>query len=355
MEDKMDLSTTYLGMKLKNPLVASSSPLTREISRLRQMEDAGAAAVVLYSLFEEQIRMESHTLNEHLWQGAESFAEALSYFPEAPEYQTGPEAYMEHIRLAKAALDIPVIGSLNGVSTGGWIEYARLMEEAGADAVELNVYYIATDFEMPGAAVEQLYLDVLRDVQTAVSIPIAMKLSPYFSNMAYMANQLAEAGADGLVLFNRFYQPDLDLEELAVVPNLKLSSSVEMRLPMRWIAILYGRIPTDLALTSGVHTPMDVLKGVAAGASVTMLASELLQHGINRFQMLHQGITNWLEENEYESLDQLKGSLSQINCAEPAAFERANYMRVLSSYAPSEAWRYGVLNVGPPARYGNRS
>ena len=348
----MDLSTTYLGMKLKNPLVASSSPLTREISRLRQMEDAGAAAVVLYSLFEEQIRMESHTLNEHLWQGAESFAEALSYFPEAAEYQTGPSAYMEHISRAKAALDIPVIGSLNGVSTGGWIEYARLMEEAGADAIELNVYYIATDLDMPSEAVEQLYMDVLRDVQTAVSIPIAMKLSPYFSNMAYMANRLAEAGAEGLVLFNRFYQPDLDLDELAVVPNLKLSSSVEMRLPLRWIAILYGRIPTDFALTTGVHTPTDVLKGVAAGASVTMLASELLQHGINRFQMLEQGITNWLEENEYESLEQLKGSLSQINCPEPAAFERANYMRVLSSYAPSEAWRYGTLNVGPPARYG---
>ena len=348
----MDLSTTYLGMKLKNPLVASSSPLTREISRLRQMEDAGAAAVVLYSLFEEQIRMESHTLNEHLWQGAESFAEALSYFPEAAEYQTGPSAYMEHISRAKAALDIPVIGSLNGVSTGGWIEYARLMEEAGADAIELNVYYIATDLDMPSEAVEQLYMDVLRDVQTAVSIPIAMKLSPYFSNMAYMANRLAEAGAEGLVLFNRFYQPDLDLDELAVVPNLKLSSSVEMRLPLRWIAILYGRIPTDFALTTGVHTPTDVLKGVAAGASVTMLASELLQNGINRFQLLENGITNWLEENEYESLEQLKGSLSQINCAEPAAFERANYMRVLSSYAPSEAWRYGTLNVGPPARYG---
>lgn len=339
----MDLSTTYLGLKLKNPLVPSSSPLTRSLDSLRQMEDAGASAVVLYSLFEEQINQESHTLDHYLSQGTNSFAEALSYFPEATEYQSGPDGYMEHIRMAKAALDIPVIASLNGVSTGGWIRYAKEVEQAGADALELNVYYLPTDPSLSGVEVEQIYFDVLRDVKSAVSIPIAMKLSPYFSSMANMAYRLANAGANGLVLFNRFYQPDLDLDNLTVVPNLKLSSSIELRLPLRWIAILYGRIPCDLALTTGVHTVTDVVKGVAAGASVTMVASELLQNGINRLQVLRTGMEAWLVDHEYESLDQLRGSLSQINCAEPAAFERANYMRVLSSYAPDYGWRVGAL------------
>lgn len=339
----MDLSTTYLGLKLKNPLVPSSSPLTRSLDSLRQMEDAGASAVVLYSLFEEQINQESHTLDHYLSQGTNSFAEALSYFPEATEYQSGPDGYMEHIRQAKSVLDIPVIASLNGVSTGGWIRYAKEVEQAGADALELNVYYLPTDPSLSGVEVEQIYFDVLRDVKSAVSIPVAMKLSPYFSSMANMAYRLANAGANGLVLFNRFYQPDLDLDNLTVVPNLKLSSSIELRLPLRWIAILYGRIPCDLALTTGVHTVTDVLKGVAAGASVTMVASELLQNGINRLQVLRTGMEAWLVDHEYESLDQLRGSLSQINCAEPAAFERANYMRVLSSYAPDYGWRVGAL------------
>lgn len=339
----MDLSTTYLGLKLKNPLVPSSSPLTRSLDSLRQMEDAGASAVVLYSLFEEQINQESHTLDHYLSQGTNSFAEALSYFPEATEYQSGPDAYMEHIRQAKSVLDIPVIASLNGVSTGGWIRYAKEVEQAGADALELNVYYLPTDPSLNGAEVEQIYFDVLRDVKSAVSIPVAMKLSPYFSSMANMAYRLATAGANGLVLFNRFYQPDLDLDNLTVVPNLKLSSSIELRLPLRWIAILYGRIPCDLALTTGVHTVTDVIKGIAAGAAVTMVASELLQNGINRLQVLRTGMEAWLVDHEYESLDQLRGSLSQINCAEPAAFERANYMRVLSSYAPDYGWRVGAL------------
>jgi dihydroorotate dehydrogenase (fumarate) len=330
----MDLTTNYLGMTLKNPLVPSSSPLMRTLESLRAMEDAGAAAVVLHSLFEEQITQESHTLNHYLTQGVESFAEALSYFPEAAEYKTGPDEYLEHIQKAKKALDIPVIASLNGVSTGGWVKYAKQIEEAGADALELNVYYIPTDPNLTGGEVEQIYLDVLKDVKTAVSLPIAMKLNPYFSSLANTARNLADAGANSLVLFNRFYQPDLDLENLEVVPNLKLSTSTELRLPLRWIAILYGQINTDLALTTGVHTVTDVLKGVAAGAAITMLASELLRNGINRLQVLQMGVEEWLTENEYESLAQLQGSLSQINCAEPAAFERANYMRVLSSYAP---------------------
>lgn len=330
----MDLSTTYLGLKLKNPLVPSSSPLMRHIGNLRQMEDAGAAAVVLHSLFEEQVRLESHTLNEYLTHGTESYGEALNYFPDAPEYQTGPGEYLEHIRRAKDALDIPVIASLNGVSAGWWMQYAKDIEQAGADALELNIYYLPTDIEISSAAVEQLYLDSLAVVKSAVSIPVTMKLSPYFSAMGNMAKRLADAGAQGLVLFNRFYQPDLDLETLEVTPNLKLSSAVELRLPLRWVAILYGRIPTDLALTTGVHTVMDVLKGVAAGAAITMIASELLSNGIPRLMVLRSGIEAWLVEHEYESLSQLHGSMSQINCAEPAAFERANYMRVLSSFTP---------------------
>lgn len=344
----MDLSTSYLGMTLKNPLVPSSSPLTRDLANLRQMEDAGAAAIVLYSLFEEQIDRESEVLDQYLTQGTESFAEALSYFPEAPEYRSGPDEYLEHLWRAKQALDIPIVASLNGVSSGGWIGYARDMEQAGADALELNVYYLPTNPHLSSSEVEQIYLDILRDVKSAVSIPVAMKLSPYFSSTAFMAHRLAEAGASGLVLFNRFYQPDLDLENLAVVPNLQLSSSHELRLPLPWTAILYGRVQTDLALTTGVHTVTDVLKGVAAGAAVTMMASELLQHGISRLTTLLDGIEEWLVELEYESLTQLQGSLSHMNCAEPAAFERANYMRVLSSYAPDYPGRLGR----PTAQHG---
>ena len=329
----MNLTTNYLGLELKNPLVPSSSPLSRTLDGLRQMEDAGSGAVVLYSLFEEQILQESHTLNEHLLQGTESFAEALDYFPEAPEYQYGPDVYLNHLRRAKEALSIPVIASLNGVSTGWWMRYARDIEQAGADALELNIYYLPTNLEESSAEVEALYVDALAQVKSVVSIPVAMKLSPYFSAMGSMAKRLVETGANGLVFFNRFYQPDLDLENLSVVPNLVLSSSTEMRLPLRWIAILYGRLQADLALTSGVHSVTDVLKGIAAGASVTMVASELLRNGVGRLSVLREGVAQWLEENEYESLDQLRGSLSQINCAEPAAFERANYMRVLSSYA----------------------
>jgi dihydroorotate dehydrogenase (fumarate) len=256
---------------------------------------------------------------------------------------------MEHIRRAKDALEIPVIASLNGVSTGGWVKYARTMQEAGADALELNVYYVATDANLSSASVEQIYLDVLRDVKEAITIPVAMKLSPYFSSMANMARRLSDAGADGLVLFNRFYQPDLDIENLAVVPHLVLSNSNELRLPLRWVAILYGRVQADLALTTGVHTAEDVLKGLMAGASATMLASELLRNGIDRLRDILIDLERWMIEYEYESVGELRGSLSQINCAEPAAFERANYMRVLSSFAPDYLWRTGSLGVLPPS------
>jgi dihydroorotate dehydrogenase (fumarate) len=318
------------------------------LSKLREMEDAGASAVVLYSLFEEQILQESQVLDQYLTQGSESFAEALSYFPEAAEYQTGPFAYLEHIHKAKRALDIPVIASLNGVSTGWWVQFATDIEEAGADALELNVYYLPTDIHLSGTEVETMYLNVLRDVKSAVNIPVAVKLSPYFSNIANMAYRLTTAGADSLVLFNRFYQPDLDIENLVVVPNLKLSNSDEMRLPLRWIAILYGRIQADLALTTGIHTVTNVVKGLAAGASITMMASELLQNGIGRIKVLRDGLEAWLIEHEYESVSQLQGSLSQINCAEPAAFERANYMRVLSSYAPDYPWRFDAIRTPYP-------
>lgn len=328
----MDLSTTYLGLHLKHPLVPSSSPLMRNRDDVRRLEDAGAAAIVLHSLFEEQITMESRTLDRYLSYGAESFAEALSYFPEAVDYQTGPDAYLEHVSWAKRALDIPVIASLNGVSTGGWVRYAREMETAGADALELNIYYLPTDLQLSGSEVEQIYLDVLKDVKEAVNIPVAMKLSPYFSAMANMASRLAEAGADGLVLFNRFYQPDLDPENLEVVPNLVLSSSAEMRLPLRWIAILYGRLQADLALTTGVHTVEDVIKGVMAGAKATMMASELLKQGVHRIGEILLDLESWLYVHEYDSLSQMLGSLSQINCPEPAAFERANYIEILNSF-----------------------
>lgn len=346
----MDLSTTYLGMRLKNPLVPSSSPLMRNISSLKRMEDSGAAAVVLHSLFEEQMTLESHELNHYLTQGIESFPEAITYFPEASDYATGPDSYLEHIRQAKRALEIPVIASLNGVSTGGWIRYAREIEEAGADALELNVYYLPTDAHMTSATVEQIYLDILQDVKQTVGIPVAMKLNPYFSALANMAHRLSNAGVDGLVLFNRFYQPDLDIENLEVVPNLKLSSSNELRLPLRWIAILYGRIEADLALTTGIHSVEDVVKGLMAGAKITMMASELLRHGVGRLRELLFELEAWLVDHEYGSVEQMQGSLSQINCAEPAAYERANYLRVLSSYAPDYMWRSGSMGIVPDTR-----
>jgi dihydroorotate dehydrogenase (fumarate) len=332
----MDLSTSYLGMKLKNPIVPSASPLSRTVSSVRQLEDAGAAAVVLYSLFEEELQHESRTLDRYLTEGTESYAEALSYFPEAPSYdQIGPDSYLEHIHRVKKAVDIPIIASLNGVSTGGWIKFARQMEGAGADALELNVYFLPTNLDLTGQEVEQIYVDILRDVKAEITIPVALKLSPYFSATANMMKRLADNGADGLVLFNRFYQPDLDLENLEVRPHLVLSSSIAMRLPLRWIAILYGRLDVDFALTSGVHTSEDALKAVAAGASAVQMASELLKNGSDRIGEILAEMSDWLYEHEYESLDMLKGSLSQINVDFPAAFERANYIELIRSFAPT--------------------
>lgn len=328
----MDLSTSYLGLKLKNPLVPSASPLSRTLDGIKRMEDAGAAAIVMYSLFEEQIHHEAAELDHYLSYGTQSFAEALSYFPETGEYNLGPDEYIEHIRKAKEAVDIPIIGSLNGISTGGWIQYAKKIQDAGANALELNVYYIPTDPKLSGAAVEQRYLDVLKAVKSTVTIPVAMKLSPYFSSMAHMAAQLDQAGADGLVMFNRFYQPDLDIEGLEVVPNVTLSTSQAIRLPLRWVAVLYGRVKASLAATSGVHSAQDVVKLLMAGADVTQLCSSLLLHGPGRIAEILQELDRWLLEHEYTSVKQMRGSMSQKSVADPSAFERANYMKALNRF-----------------------
>jgi dihydroorotate dehydrogenase (fumarate) len=328
----VDLSTTYLGLKLKNPIVASSSPLTQKPETAQELEAAGVAAVIMHSLFEEQIIHESLKLHDDLMRGTESYAEALTYLPDYGQYSVGPETYLNTLRKMKQMVNIPVIGSLNGVSTGGWVDYSLKIQDAGADALELNIYYLATDPELTSAELEDTYITLVSDIRKRVSIPLAVKLSPFFTALPNFARRLADAGADGLVLFNRFYQPDFDLEELEVVPNLVLSSSVELRLPLRWIAILYGRVPVDFALTGGVHTGIDVLKAVMAGASVTTMASELLQKGPRRVSEILDEIVTWMEEHEYISINQMKGSMSQKAVAEPAAFERANYMKVLSSY-----------------------
>jgi len=328
----MDLSTTYMGLTLPNPLVASSSPLSHKVETICQLEEAGIGAVVMYSLFEEQISLESQQLDYFLTHGTESYAEALSYFPDLGEYNVGPDEYLNLIRKAKQQTNIPIIASLNGVSAGGWVRYAKLMEQAGADALELNIYYLPTDPDLPGTTVEQMTVDVVQAVRQEVSIPLAVKIGPFFSSIPNMAKRLAEAGADALVLFNRFYQPDIDIVNLEVTPHLVLSDSHELRLPLRWTAILYGRVPVDLAITTGVHTYQDVLKGLMAGAKVTMMASELLANGLGRIaQILHE-MQAWMEEYEYTSVCQMIGSVSQKNVAQPAAFERANYMKVLDSY-----------------------
>ena len=330
----MNLSTNYLGMFLKNPLVASSSPLSRNVDSIRRLEDVGAAAVVMYSLFEEQIGFDSYYLDYHLTQGIDSYAESVSYFPDMQSYNVGPDEYLDLIRKAKAAVDIPIVGSLNGASVGGWTDYAALIEDAGADALELNIYYLPANKDITGFEVEELYVDILTAVRQVVSIPVAVKLSPFFSSVANMASRLAAHGADGLVLFNRFYQPDFDLENLEVTPHLVLSNSDDLRLPLRWVAILYGRLQTDLAITSGIHSAHDVIKGLMAGAKVTMMASELLQNGVRRIAQVLNELVAWLTEHEYESVMQMIGSMSQKHCAEPAAFERANYMKMLQSYRP---------------------
>jgi dihydroorotate dehydrogenase (fumarate) len=300
------------------------------------MEDAGIAAVVLHSLFEEQITLQSIDLDHYLSYGTDSFSEALSYFPDMSYYNLGPEGYLEHIRKTKEAVNIPIVASLNGYSTGGWIKYARLMEEAGADALELNIYYVATDPYTTGQDVEQMYIDLIENVASGIKIPIAVKLSPYFSATANIAHRLSKSGARGLVLFNRFYQPDLDLDNLDVVPNLVLSTSEELRLRLRWVAILHGKVDVDLAVTGGVHTAQDVLKCMMAGANAAMMTSALLLRGIGYVSKIYMDLLNWMEENEYESIYQMQGSMSQKSVADPTAFERANYMRVLRSYAMRE-------------------
>lgn len=328
----VDLSTTYMGLKLKNPIVPSASPLSASLDSIKRMEDAGAAAVVLHSLFEEQIEFEAEALAHFLEHGTYSYAEALTYFPAHHEYRREPKEYVEHIRRAKEAVDIPIIASLNGISLGGWTGYARQFQEAGADGVELNVYFLPTNPHLSGAEVETLYVDILKSVKEQVTIPVAMKLSPYFSALPHLASALDAAGADALVLFNRFYQPDIDIERLEVVPNLQLSTPVEMRLPLRWIAILYGRVRASMALTSGVHSAEDVIKAVMVGADVAQVCSVLLKQGIGAISELLAGMRAWMEEHEYESVAQMKGSMSHRSCPEPAAFERANYMKVLNSY-----------------------
>lgn len=328
----MDLSTTYMGLKLKNPIVPSASPLTQNIDSVKALEDAGAAAVVCHSLFEEQITHESGELDHYLSYGTESYAEATTYFPEPEDFKLGPVEYLDHIADLKKTVDIPVIGSLNGVSNGGWVKYAKNIQDAGADALELNVYYIPTNANLTGTEIETMYIDTLKAVKENVSIPVAIKLSPFFTSMSNMARKLDKAGADALVLFNRFYQPDFDLEKLEVVPNLVLSTNWELRLPLRWISILYSNIKASMALTSGVHSHIDVIKSMMAGADVAMMASELLVNGTGRVAEILKDTEKWMEENEYASIQMMKGSMSQKSVEEPAAFERANYMKTLHSY-----------------------
>ena len=324
-----DLSTTYLGLKLRSPLVVSASPLSRDLDGIRRLEEAGASAVVLYSLFEEQLRQEEVDLNYHLTAGTESFAESLTYFPQASEFHTGPEGYLKHIRKAKAAVKIPVIASLNGSTLGGWTKFAAEIERAGADAIECNVYYIPTDPTVSAAHIEQTYLDILQAVKAIVTIPVAIKLSPFFSNLSNMAHRLDEAGADALVLFNRFYQPDIDLEELEIRPNVLLSTPQALRLPLTWIGILHGRVKASLAATGGVHAAEDAVKLLMVGANVTMMCSSLMRHGIDHLRHVERELRDWMEAHEYESVAQMQGSMSQIKCSDPGAFERAQYMRAV--------------------------
>jgi dihydroorotate dehydrogenase (fumarate) len=328
----MDITTNYLGLKLKSPIVPSAGPLSEKISNIREMEDAGAGAVVLYSIFEEQIEHEQLELNYHTSAHTESFAEATSYLPEPFEFKTGPDEYLNHIRKAKEAVDIPIIASLNGKSIGGWTDYAKKMEQAGADALELNIYLLPTDAKKSGSEIENTYVDIVKAVKSTVKIPFAVKMHPFFSSTSYMANELSKAGADGLVMFNRFYQPDIDLETLDVVPNVILSTPMAMRLPLRWIAMIYGKVNADLAATSGIYTAEDVIKMVMAGAKVTQMLSSLLKFGIGHIADVTTNLKSWMEEKEYESIEQMRGSMSYMNVDDPAKFERANYMKVLHSY-----------------------
>ncbi len=328
----MDLTTRYLGLNLRTPLVPSASPLSNEVDNIKKMEDAGASAVVLHSLFEEQVRGEQDAVQYHMMYGTDSFPEALSFFPKPAEFIAGPEEYLGKIRKAKESVRIPVIASLNGAAIGGWIDYAKGIQQAGADALELNIYSVSTELDRTSAEIEQSYIDIAKAVKSVVGIPVAVKLSPYFSNMANLAKRLDQAGVNGLVLFNRFYQPDVNLDTLEVQTNIHLSAPHEMRLPLRWIAILYGRIKANLAATSGIHCAADVLKMLMVGADVTMLCSILLKEGIDAIRQIETEMSEWLAEHDYQSVSQLQGSMSQKYCADPSAFERAHYMRAIMSY-----------------------
>lgn len=328
----MDISTTYLGMELDSPIVASPSTLWEDIDNVKRAAEAGAGAIVLHSLFEEQISMESKGLNEYLSQGTESFAESLTYFPEMEDYRLGPGEYLEHVSRAVDAVDVPVIGSLNGISKGGWTEYAKKIQEAGAAALELNIYYIPTRPDLACGGVDDMYLELASSVKSSVDIPVAVKIGPYFSSLPNLASRLDGVGVDGLVLFNRFYQPDLDLDELRAVPSLVLSTPQELRLRLRWTAILYGRIGADMAITGGVHSTEDAVKSVMAGASVAMMTSAVHKNGMGHFTRVRDGFADWMEGHGYSSVEEMVGSMSQKSVPDPAAFERANYTKTLNSY-----------------------
>ena len=327
-----DLTTTYLDLELKNPLVASASPLSKKVENAKKLEAAGVSAIVMYSLFEEQIIHESLELDHYLTRGTNSFAEAQTYLPDIGTYNMGPDKYLDHLSALKKAVSIPVIGSLNGVSRGGWVSYARFMQDAGADAVELNMYYLSADPDLSGQELEDNYVDLIEAVKSRIDIPLAVKLSPFATSLPNFARRLVEAGADGLVLFNRFYQPDFDLDELEVRRSLELSDSRDLLLPLRWISILYGKVEADFALTSGVHSAHDILKAMMAGARVAMTASTVLLHGYERISSILTDLGTWMEEHEYESIKQMQGSMSQQSVAEPAAFERSNYIQILSEF-----------------------
>lgn len=332
----VDMSTNYLGLDLAHPVMPSASPLTGDIDHIHALVAAGAPAIVLPSLFEEQIEHDAMAVHFSLELGAHGFGEsAAGFFPQLDDYNTGPEDYLELIRRAKAEVSVPVIASLNGVSTGGWTLYARILRDQGIDALELNIYKVAADHRVSSAEVERSYLELVQTVKRAVDIPLAVKIGPYFSSMADMAGRIADAGADGLVIFNRFYQPDIDLETLGVVPNLVLSDPVELRIVLRWLAILHGRVDCDLAATSGIHRGDDAIKAILAGADVTMMASALLRHGPGRLTEVRDDMETWLEERGYESVQQAKGSLSYSSVPDPSVFERTGYMKTLTSYVPT--------------------
>lgn len=328
----MNLSSSYMGLNLHSPLIVGASPLSNNIDNIKKMEDAGASAVVLHSIFEEQFSLEQRELNYHLSMTADVSAEAQSYFPEPDEYRAEPDEYLKLISDAKKSVNIPIIPSLNGTTPGGWTSFAKQFQEAGADAIELNIYYIPTSFEETAEHVEQTYLDILNQVKKVVSIPVSIKLAPYFSNFAHLASKLDKNGADALVLFNRFLQPDIDLENLEVNPDIRLSHSSTNRLALRWIAILKNRIKADLAATGGIHTGEDVLKSLMAGANATMLVSCLLKNGIDHIKQVEKEIVDWMTEHEYESVKQMIGSMSQKNIPDSSAYERAQYMKAIRDY-----------------------